>query len=66
MLAHQMAMENPLFQAKMIEANEFYEIAMRYNVISVPQIDITVGAGVILGAVPAEYLLQELIRTIDN
>ena len=47
-----MAMENPLIQAEMIEANEFYELSLRYNVSSVPQTNINNGEGVILGAVP--------------
>ncbi len=64
-LAHQMAMEHPLIQAEMIEASEFYEIAMRYNVSGVPQTNINDGAGVILGAVPEDYLLQELKKSVD-
>ncbi len=60
-----MAMENPLIQAEMIEANEFYEIAMRYNVSGVPQTNINDGAGVVLGAVPEEYLLQELKKAVE-
>lgn len=63
-LAHQMAIESPLIQAEMIEANEFYDLAMRYNVSGVPQTTINAGAGVILGAVPEEYLLQEMMRSI--
>ncbi len=60
-----MAMQNPLIQAEMIEANEFYEIAMRYNVSGVPQTNINDGAGVVLGAVPEEYLLQELKKAVE-
>jgi hypothetical protein len=60
-----MAMENTLIQAEMIQANEFYEIAMRYNVSGVPQTSINDGAGVIVGAVPEEYLLQEINKTVD-
>ena len=48
----------------MIEANEFYDLAMRYNVSGVPQTNINDGAGVVLGAVPEEYLLQELMRAL--
>jgi hypothetical protein len=61
-LAHQLAMESPLIQADMIEANEFYELAMRYNVSGVPQTTINDGLGTVLGAVPDEYLLQEIKR----
>ena len=63
-LAYQMAMENPLIQAEMIEANEFYELAMRYNVSSVPQTNINEDAGLILGAVPEDYLLEEVKRAL--
>jgi hypothetical protein len=65
-LAHQMAMESPMIQAEMIEANEFYELAMRYNVSGVPQTIINDGAGVILGAVPDEFLLRELMQAKGN
>jgi hypothetical protein len=61
-LAYQMAMENPLIQAEMIEAVEFYELAMHYNVSGVPQTNINDNEGLILGAVPEEYLLQELLH----
>ena len=61
-----MAMENPLIQAEMIEANEFYDLAIRYNVSGVPQTTINDGKGVVLGAVPEEYLLQEIIRALDS
>jgi predicted DsbA family dithiol-disulfide isomerase len=64
LLAHQMAMESPLIHAEMIEANEFYDLAMRYNVSGVPQTTINDGRGVVLGAVPEEYLLQEIKRSI--
>jgi hypothetical protein len=63
-LAHQLAIESPLIQAEVIEANEFYELALRYNVSGVPQTNINDNAGVILGAVPEEYLLQEINRVI--
>jgi thioredoxin-related protein len=65
-LAHQMALENPLIHAEMIEANEFYDLARRYNVRSVPQITINEGKGVVLGAVPEAYLLQEIVRVLHS
>jgi len=64
-LAHQMAMENPFIQAEMIEANEFYDLSLRYNVSSVPQTNINDGKGVILGAVPEAYMLKELMRALQ-
>jgi hypothetical protein len=63
-LAHQMAMENPNITSEMIEANEFIDLALRYNVSGVPQTMINSGAGVVLGAVPQEYLLQEIQRAL--
>jgi glutaredoxin-like protein len=65
-LAHQMAMESPMIQAEMIEANEFYELAMRYNVSGVPHTIINDGSGVIFGAVPDDYLLREVIQAIST
>ena len=64
MLAHQMAMENPHITAEMIEANEFIDLALRYNVSGVPQTMINDGAGVVLGVVPQEYLLKEIQRAL--
>jgi predicted DsbA family dithiol-disulfide isomerase len=63
-LAHRLAIESPLIQADMIEANEFYDIAMRYNVSGVPLTTINDDLGVVLGAVPEEYLVQEIKRII--
>jgi hypothetical protein len=65
-LALQMAMESPYIHAEMIEANEFYKVSTRYNVSSVPQININDNSGVVLGAVPQEYLLFEIIRAIRS
>ncbi len=59
-------MENPLVEAEMIEANEFYDLAVRYNVSGVPLTTINDGAGSVLGAVPQEYLLQEIQRAIQD
>jgi glutaredoxin-like protein len=63
-LAHQLALESPMIQAEMVEAIEFFDLASRYNVSGVPQTIINDGAGVILGAVPEDYLLQEIRRVI--
>lgn len=59
-----MAVESLMISAEMIEANEFYELAARYNVRGVPQTIINDNAGVVLGAVPEEHLLQEIKRII--
>lgn|GEM_PF-763295 len=50
----------------MIVANEFYDLAMRYNVSGVPQTNINENAGVVIGAVPEEYMLQELIKVLQE
>jgi hypothetical protein len=65
-LATQMAMENPLISAEMIEANEFYDLSMQYNVSGVPQTNVNDGLGVIVGAVPEDTLLQEIKRAVDS
>ena len=64
-LAHQMALESPLVQAEMVEAIEFPELSERHRVSGVPQTTINDGAGVVVGAVPENYLVEE-IRKILN
>ncbi len=64
MLAYRMAIQSPMIQAEMIEANEFYELAMRYNVSGVPQTTINDGEDPILGAVPEDFLIQEIMRAV--
>jgi hypothetical protein len=63
-LAHQMAMENPLISAEMVEAYEFPELADRYAVSGVPQTTINKGVGTVVGAVPESYLLDEIKRVL--
>jgi glutaredoxin-like protein len=64
-LAHQMAMESGMVQAEMVEAMEFPELSRRHNVSGVPQTTINDGAGHVIGAVPEENLLAEIIRSIN-
>ena len=64
LLAHQMAMESPLVEAEMVEATEFPELAERFNVSGVPQTTINHGAGIVVGAVPEEQLLAEIMRVV--
>ncbi len=59
-LAHQMAMENPLIEAEMIEAMEFSELANTYGVSGVPHTVINDGKGEVIGAVPEGHLLQQI------
>lgn len=65
-LAHQMALESPLIQSEMIEAIEFPELANRFEVSSVPQTTINDGAGTVIGAVPEEHLLAEILRAVSQ
>ena len=46
----------------MIEAKEFYNLAMRYNVSGVLQTTINNGISSVLGPAPDEYLLQEILQ----
>jgi Thioredoxin domain len=59
-LAYQMAMENPLIQAEMIEAMEFPELSDQFGVSGVPQTTINQGAGTVIGAYPEDDLLEEI------
>ena len=65
MLAHQMAMENPrMIRAEGVEATEFPDLANQFGVMGVPQTVINAGAGTIVGAVPEQNMLAELMRAI--
>ena len=67
LLAHQMAMENPqMIRAEGVEATEFPELANRFNVRGVPQTVINSGAGSVVGAVPEQNLLTEIMRALQN
>lgn len=67
LLAHQMAMENPrMIQAEGVEATEFPELANRFNVRGVPQTVINAGLGMVVGAVPEQNLLAEIMRALQN
>jgi glutaredoxin-like protein len=67
LLAHQMAMENPMMiRAEGVEATEFPELASRFNVRGVPQTVINAGSGMVVGAVPEQNLLAEIMRALQN
>lgn len=67
LLAHQMAMENPLMiRAEGVEATEFPDLANRFNVRGVPQTVINAGSGTVVGAVPEQNLLAEIMRALQN
>lgn len=65
-LAHQMAMESPMVQAEMVEAMEFPELSSRHGVSGVPQTTINDGAGHLVGAVPEQQLLAEILRSTNG
>jgi len=67
LLAHQMAMENPqMIIAEGVEATEFPELANQFNVRGVPQTVINAGKGTVVGAVPEQNLLAEIMRALQN
>lgn len=49
----------------MVEAIEFPELSQRHAVSGVPQTTINDGAGVVVGAVPEDYLLAEILRAVN-
>jgi len=57
-----MALESPWIQAETIEATEFPELSHRHAVSGVPQTTINDGAGKVIGAVPEDHLLAEILR----
>lgn len=62
-----MAMENPvMISAEGVEATEFRELAERYYVSGVPQTVINSGEKMVVGAVPEQRLLGEIIRLMQN
>jgi hypothetical protein len=60
-----MALESNLVEAEMVEAMEFPDLADRHQVSGVPQTTINDGAGTVVGAVPEDYLLAEILRAIN-
>lgn len=67
LLAYQMAMENPaMVRGEGIEATEFPELSARYNVSGVPQTTINDGHGTVVGAVPEQSMLSEIMRVAQK
>ena len=63
LLAHQIAMENPaMVLAEGVSAMEFNELSEEYGIGSVPDTVINAGAGRVVGAVPEQNMLAELMR----
>jgi len=55
-----------MIRAEGVEATEFPELANRFNVRGVPQTVINSGAGSVVGAVPEQNLLAEIMRALQN
>jgi hypothetical protein len=62
-LAHRFAMESDLVRADCIEATEFPDLAGKYRVYAVPKTVINEDA-FIEGALPEEYFLEGILKTI--
>jgi Thioredoxin domain len=60
-----MAMENPdMVRAEGVEAMEYPELSDRFSVSGVPQTTINGGSGTVVGAVPEQNLLAEIMRSV--
>ncbi len=67
LLAHRMSMENPgLIRAEGVEASEFPELAEEFGVMGVPQTTINAGAGTVVGAVPEDQLIAEIMKALQG
>lgn len=51
-----------MIRAEGVEASEFPALAEQFRVMGVPQTVINSGAGMVMGAVPEQNLLAELMR----
>jgi hypothetical protein len=66
-LAHQIAMENPkMVLAEGVEATEFQELSNHYRISGVPDTVINDDAGRVVGAVPEQNMLAELMRALGK
>lgn len=63
--AHQLAMENKLIKAAMIEANEFPELSKKYNVYAVPKVVINEKVQ-FEGALPEDIFLNKVLSAVDG
>jgi glutaredoxin-like protein len=59
-LAHRLAVENPLIQASCVEATEFMDLTRRFNVTGVPK-TIVNDSIEILGALPEEQFVRTVV-----
>ncbi len=65
-MAQKLAMKSPFIQGEMVEANEFPELSMRYNVSSVPHIIINDGEGEFVGALPEDAFVEQVMSVVKQ
>ena len=61
-----MAMESDQVQADCVEATEFQDLAAQYGVSGVPHTVINAGAGVMVGAAPEMYLVEQIKQALKS
>jgi hypothetical protein len=61
-----MALESPMVEAEMVEAMEFPDLSNRFGVSGVPQTTINSGKGTVVGAVPEQNLIAEILRSLKK
>ena len=66
LLAHQMAMESELVQAEMVEATEYSDLANQFMVSGVPQTTVNSGMARVVGAVPAQALIEQIEAALQG
>jgi glutaredoxin-like protein len=64
-LAHRMARENAMIQARCVEASEFIDLARRYHVTGVPKTVVNDSIE-ILGALPEEEFVRAVLNLPEN
>ncbi len=65
-MAQKLAMKSPFVQGEMVEANEFPELSMKYNVSSVPHIIINEGEGEFVGALPEDAFVEQIMSVVKG
>jgi hypothetical protein len=65
-LAHQMAFESDLVQSDCVEAVEFPDLAAHYSVSGVPHTAINAGMGVMVGAAPESFLVEQIKQALER
>ncbi|HEU23730.1 MAG: glutaredoxin [Mesoaciditoga sp.] len=66
LMAHKLAMKSPNIIGEMIEANEFPDLSMQYNVSSVPHIIINEGEGEFVGALPEDAFVEQIMSVVKG